>query len=316
MNNKGREACVSCTYFESHIANRATAVKGTLRRIASVLVQKRCDASAHDFVFPTSASGVTTVVDYLHSRTLQAVLSELDAVPDAAETVAINSHYGRTDKLADFNWHIEIQNKRNWDHETTEAFMQRVRTDWHLAVSTRLAPNLPTRDKRESWVRGILAGVTDRYSPAYSFMSVMHADDSHGVAAFCGGMYWTSVKPELRRIDDKWWDPSTDRLRHVRGVYWGNYFGPILVALLHERGDILTRFDAWQPTLADGTRGRSGHPKIEYLSNGGAFLRLTGDILDDSPSIGMWSEGHRVEWAVQLRDWLTTELRTHKFLLW
>jgi hypothetical protein len=318
------ETCYGMVYWDQHIQKRALLLHSLLELLQPVLIPTRSDLGATPRQAYDDGTCYTYGPEYdnVHAiKTVNAALRWLAKAPRSYDDGYLISDYGISPsrKAFEYNWIVgsnSCADQDEYEEAPPPGKDWLPRNDWHVYIAIRRGrpkKHLPFQDElirvfieSEKWAACM---------PCYGFMTLRNPKQCRGILSFthCWGLERQAPKRE-REIEALWWHPSFDRSTHVRGVYWGNLFGPKLVKLLHKRGDILNRYDAWRWTNADGKTEASPHRRVQYLANGSAFLSMTDNVLDDSPSSGLWAK--KVAWAMQLRAWLESELRRAKILMW
>lgn len=114
----------------------------------------------------------------------------------------------------------------------------------------------------------------------YGFVDIVEAR-ANQVGFLYQSINVTPVNRDLEAEERAWWRSGVDRRRCLRSVYWGNYIGPDLSALL-------TQSDVFDSILSLNEKIKHVSPiKVRDLGNGFVFLTLSDDPLDthpDSPS--------------------------------
>jgi hypothetical protein len=93
--------------------------------------------------------------------------------------------------------------------------------------------------------------IADRHSPPYGLIDLATPDDA--LAGWVYGSVNFMQTPIHRRVElANWVYSASKRGDRARGIYWGNYFGPKILAKLGGREEFLKRYRE-QTTLKDGT---------------------------------------------------------------
>lgn len=118
--------------------------------------------------------------------------------------------------------------------------------------------------------------VADRHSPIYGLVDLARSEDCH--AGMCYGSIWMMSLPLHRWVEQgNWVRAASKKGDRVRGIYWGNYFGPKLLKRLGGRDEFVARYRE-QATLKDG----SLDAQIWEFTNG-VFVSLCADPIDCKP---------------------------------
>ncbi|HXD86542.1 MAG TPA: hypothetical protein VN641_08615 [Urbifossiella sp.] len=118
--------------------------------------------------------------------------------------------------------------------------------------------------------------IADKYAPPYGLIDVSPAHDCY--AGMVYGPTFFGNAPLHRHVEDINWVFSGAKKRdRVRGIYWGNYFGPAILGRLGGRDHFLTGFRQ-QATLHGDMSAR-----IWEFTNG-VFVSLSLDPLDLKPN--------------------------------
>lgn len=143
--------------------------------------------------------------------------------------------------------------------------------------------------------------VADRYCPRYGLVDISASEDGYGGTVYDPCFCLNS--PLHRWTEDfRWLYACSKRKDQARGIYWGNYFGPAILARLGGREAFLTRFRR-QAQSADG------RPTVRIWEfTNGVFVSLCMDPLGCKP--GSPLDG----WAGQNLHWLMLDLGSHGVL--
>lgn len=118
--------------------------------------------------------------------------------------------------------------------------------------------------------------IADAHSPPYGLIDLATPEDAW--AGFVYGSLWMLASPLHRWVEQGNWVYSASKLGdRVRGIYWGNYFGPKILTRLGGRENFIERYRA-HARMADGTP--SAH--IWEFTNG-VFVSLCLDPLGCMP---------------------------------
>ena len=143
--------------------------------------------------------------------------------------------------------------------------------------------------------------VADRYAPPYGLIDISAPDD--GYAGLVYGCTFFGNSPLHRYVEQANWVYAGSKHRdRVRGIYWGNYFGPAILKRLGGRERFLAGYRQ-QAGLHSGDGSRDG--RIWEFTNG-VFVSLCLDPLG-------WKPGPPLHAGSNL-FWLVQELGSHGVL--
>lgn len=118
--------------------------------------------------------------------------------------------------------------------------------------------------------------VADRHAPMYGLVDLARSEDCQ--AGMCYGDIWMMSLPLHRWVEQgNWVRAASKKGDRVRGIYWGNYFGPKLLIRLGGRDEFVARYRE-QATLKDG----AVDAQIWEFTNG-VFISLCADPLGCKP---------------------------------
>jgi hypothetical protein len=282
-----------------------------IREIDTVVPNTRCEWSAdttcgspRDAVWENTMTGSDGETD-----SVQSVSEVLEVLSGQAHAISVECNQSRGGTISRVRWICELE-------EHTSAFedivckSEPIRGDeWTLAFGVNLT-ELPSAASRRLLVDKILHVLARSAQIRSGFVSCFNAEHTNATTLFTSFL----MTPYLREYslqEAAWWDPATNRDEMVRGVYWGNIWGPRALARIRESGDLLAEIPKWKWKNEEGLVATEA--AVRELPGGAAFVTLTKDVLDSHTTEGLFS-GKCDGWPTALSTWLHVELRKRGML--
>lgn len=201
---------------------------------------------------------------------------------------------------------LQLSNRRNVRY--IESNPDAPQDNWAFVLSIKLT-ELKTKKSRRFLVDRLLEMASSVANVQSGFISCYDPDHTLAHSLFTtfatSPCLWTYVQQE-----SVWWHQDTDRLNSVRGVFWGNYFGPHLTKKLSAEPSVFEQIPKWRCVAQDVDCGIDAD--VRHFKNGAAFISITDDVEDSRSLWGLFCDkyGRFNEFAA----WLHIQLRKRNML--
>jgi hypothetical protein len=221
---------------------------------------------------------------------------------DAVELFFEAERWGRKSPHLDYLWMLGCKRPQ-------------ASVDWN--ISTRLTVlYISIRDtyvrSREptKMVDALFDLIATQSEATYAFAEVSTPETFGEASGYCKD--WARPSLEFALREKIWWSPRTNHERQVRGVYWGNYFSPAIVAEMRKgEEDAIEAFAKYPEGAPD--RAPNGDPRVKLYNSGAAYLSLGHDIMQMSVIDGHGTRAGASE--IWLAELLYMHLRSRNLIV-
>jgi hypothetical protein len=233
----------------------------------------------------------TNVITWLETRKLD------------APCVDVGSGYGRPKEMYEVNWNVTVGSFGAISGLERMPFNS---NDWYISIAVRAVPTLQDWQHRLGWPSAMIDVVRSVAEPYSGFFCCVNTEAALAGLVFTQQEYGGQAQ-QFIDTDAVWWHPMNDRSKKVRGVYWGNYFGPKLAKMIRTKCDVIDAFEHHENQVDEDRIWKPLTRPVHY-PDGAVFIALTPDIADDSPD-GVSHFGAHDAVASELKAWMHIKLR-------